>query len=321
MDEQESLKSKVGIFSDAVNPASFKILTQPDYIFLCGGPLNDFKHSLRAHFYKYKVQTNPDLLKRVQLAEKADEWYQSRKVFADLLELEEHLAGLSACILLFVESPGAIAEFGAFSQMKLLQDKLVVVIEDSHFGQTSFIRNGLVEHAQRIRPESVLSYPWLSTPLSGGPSEIDPAGATDTLDRVAEEVQQILGKKPKTTTFRPEDHGHLMLLIADLVTLNVVIVQNELQEILGSLGVSSKLPELKKYLFLLDQLHLISTFHYGNVNYFMNPSGGPEYVDYSPKSPTDRSRLRVLLRKDAPLTPEKNKALAAFLRRAGGGTL
>ena len=310
----------MGTFSDSVNPSSFKILTQPDYIFLCGGRLDDFEHSLRAHFYKYKVQTNPDLLKRVQLAENADEWYLSRKVFADLLELEEHLAGLSACILLFVESPGAIAEFGAFSQMKLLQDKLVVVIEDAHFRQTSFIRNGLVEHAQQIKPESVLSYPWLSAPTHGGPSKIDPAGATDTLDRVAEEIQKLLRAKPKTTAFRTNDHGHLMLLVADLVTLNVVMLQHELQETLSSLGISIKLIELKKYLFLLDQLHLISTFHYGNVDYFMNPSGGPEYVDYASKTPTDRSRLRTLLRKDLPLTSEKTKALLAFTRRAGGVT-
>jgi hypothetical protein len=33
-------------------------------------------------------------------------------------------AGLSACILVFVESSGAIAEFGAFSQNSLLRDKL-----------------------------------------------------------------------------------------------------------------------------------------------------------------------------------------------------
>jgi hypothetical protein len=309
----------LGKFSESVNPASFTILSQPDYIFLCGGRLDDFKHSLRAHFYKDKVQTNPDLLKRVQLAETADEWYQSRTLFADLLELEDHLAGLSACILLFVESPGAIAEFGAFSQMKLLRDKLVVVMEDSHFGRTSFIRNGLVEHAKRRRPKSVLSYPWLSTPTPGGTTEIDPAGAADTLDEVEKEIQKILRKKSKTTAFRTDDHGHLMLLIADLVALNVVVLQQELQGILKSLGISISSSELKKYLFLLTQLTLISTFHYGNVDYYINSSGKPEYVDYAPKTPTDRSRLRSLLREDLPLTPQKSKALSASPRRVVGG--
>jgi len=318
----------LGAFSDVVDPDRFTILAQPDYIFLCGGRLKDFDHSLRAHFYAYRVEPNPDLLKRVQLAEKADEWYQTRKVFADLLELEEYLAGLSACILLFVESPGAIAEFGAFSQMSLLRDKLVVVIEDTYYGKTSFIHNGLVEHLERVRPDSVLSYPWLSAVGPDGTSKIDPLGAVDTLDRVAEEVQKVLAKKPKTTAFKSNDHGHLMLLIADLVTLNVVILQNELQDLLASLKVSIALSELKKYLFLLDKLKLISAFHYGHVNYLINLSSGVEYIGYSSKkptdglkTPTDRLRLRALLRKDLPLTSEKNKALSAFSRRPVGGAL
>jgi hypothetical protein len=123
----------VGSFTESVDPDKLAILNQPDYIFLCGGPLDDFEHSLRAYFYRDEVQKNPALLEKIQLAEKADDWHQSRKLFDDLLELEEHLAGLSACVLLFVESPGAIAEFGAFSQMELIQEKLVVVIEESYF--------------------------------------------------------------------------------------------------------------------------------------------------------------------------------------------
>lgn len=310
----------MGEFTASVDPSAFKILNQPDYIFLCGGRRDDFEHSLRAHFYRDKVQKDIALSQRVQLAEEADEWYQSRKLFADLLELEEHLAGLSACVLLFVESPGAIAEFGAFSQMELLREKLVVVIEHSHFLQPSFIRNGLVEHARRTRPDSVLSYPWLSHPVGGGPSVIDPAGASDTLDEVEREIQKILAKKPKETAFRKNDHGHLMLLIADLVALNVVILQSEIHELLREVGVSITVRQLKKYLFLLDRLALISDFRYGNVDYYTNLTGATEYVRYAPKTPVDRSRLRTLLRKDLSLTTEKSRALEAFKRQMVGVT-
>jgi hypothetical protein len=308
----------VSASTDSVDPSAFKILNQPDYIFLCGGRLDDFEYSLRAHFHRDKVQKNPALSKRVQLAEKADEWYQSRKLFDDLLELEEHLAGLSACVLLFVESPGAIAEFGAFSQMELLKDKLVVVIEDSYFRQQSFIRNGLVEHARRLRPDSVLSYPWLSPPTGDSSTKIDPAGASDTLDEIEREVEEIIKKKPKTTTFRKNDHGHLMLLIADIVTLNVIILQQEIQAIIAGLGIPIKIQELRKYLFLLERLDLISTGRYGSVDYYMNRTGAPEYVTYARSKHTDRSRLRMLLREDLPLSDEKKKAFNALTRPARG---
>jgi hypothetical protein len=304
----------VSSFTDAVDPDNFAILNQPDYIFLCGGRRDDFEYSLRAHFYRDKVEPNPTLLARVQLAEKADEWYLSRKLFTDLLELEEHLAGLSACILLFVESPGAIAEFGAFSQMKLLQEKLVVVIEESHYNQQSFIKNGLVEHVRGIRPDSVLSYPWLLPPDVNDDRKIDSVGAIDTLDAVEREINKILSKKSKTTVFQKSDHGHLMLLIADLVVLNVIILQSEIQEILVQLGIAITPQALKKYLFLLDQLKLIKQKRYGNVDYYINLMGGNEYAFYAPRTPMDRSRLRTLLRNDFPMTIDKTRALNAFKR-------
>jgi hypothetical protein len=310
----------VGAFTDSVDPSAFTILNQPDYIFLCGGPLKDFDHSLRAHFYRDKVENDPVLLKKVQLAEKADEWYQSRKLFDDLLELEEHLAGLAACILLFVESPGAIAEFGAFSQMKLLQGKLIVVIEDSYFTKQSFIRNGLVEHARRIRSDSVFSYPWLLPPSAGGPSKVDPAGAADTLNEIEAEIKIILAKRPKTIAFDKNDHGHMMLLVADLVSLNVIVQQSEIHGLLTALKIEVPTQALKKYLFLLDQLALVATFRYGNVDYYLSLAGAPAFATYAPKTPADRSRLRTLLRKELPLTPNKAKALEAFKRRAAGVT-
>jgi len=307
----------VGAFTDSVDQATFTIQNQPNYIFLCGGPLRDFDHSLRAHFYRDRVEGNPDLKKRVQLAETADQWYQSRKLFEDLLEMEEYLAGLSACILLFVESPGAIAEFGAFSQMKLLQDKLVVVVEDSHFHQQSFIRNGLIEHALRMKWD-ILSYPWLAPSLGSGPRKIDIAGATDTLDQVEKEIEQILAKRPKRTPFQADDHGHLMLLIADLVALNVIASKIDLQEQLRGIGLRIEHNQLKKYLFLLDRLQLISAFQYGHSEYYINVTGGPDYVHYGPRPSTDRARLRTLIREEFPMTPEKEKALAASRRRLVG---
>ena len=310
----------MGVFADSVDPTKFAIQNQPDYIFLCGGRLDDFDRSLRAYFYRDKVKKNPLLLEKVQLAESADEWYQSRKLFDDLLELEEHLAGLSACVLLFVESPGAIAEFGAFSQMRLIQEKLVVVIEESYFTKQSFIKNGLIEHVRRARPKSVLSYPWLSS-SSGSPiGAVDPARASGTLDEVDREIKEILRRKAKTTTFRKDDHGHIMLLIADLVTLSVIILQREILRILNQLGIEITSQSLKKYLFLLDQLHLITARRFGKVDYYTDLVGGREYVSYAPRTPMDRLRLRALLRRDLPLTAAKNRALAAFRVPTAGVT-
>ena len=165
----------------------------------------------------------------------------------------------------------------------------------------------------------LLSYQWLSLPIGGGPSTIDPIGASDTLDHVERDIEEILTKKPRTTAFRKNDHGHLMLLIADLVALNVIILQHEIQELLHGLGIRTGPQELRKYLFLLEQLALISTSHYGHLDYYINATGASEYIFYAPRAPTDRSRLRTLVRRDLQLTSEKTRALDAFRRTAGLG--
>jgi hypothetical protein len=109
-----------------------------------------------------------------------------------------------------------------------------------------------------------------------------------------------------------------MLLIADLVALNVIILQREIQKILSQLGIEITPQSLKKYLFLLDQLHLITARRFGKVDYYTDLAGGHEYVTYAPRTPMDRPRLRALLRNDLPLTAEKNRALAAFRRPPTG---
>lgn len=308
----------MGAFSDLVNRDALTLLNPPDYVFLCGGRLDDLKHSLRAHFYNDRVKGNPLLERRIVLAEKADEWYQSRKLFDDLLELEEYLAGLSACILLFVESPGAIAELGAFSQMELLKGKLVVVVESTYHKQQSFIRNGPIESLRRYRAKSILPYPWLTHPSVGVP-EIDTGLLSDTLRQIEKAVEAELTNRRKSTSFLQQDHGHRMLLVADLIKLGVVVQASEIRRLLSDLQIRIQSKQLKQYLYLLEQLGIIASEPYGHATYYISCHGTPDHVGYAPKSPADRARLRAILQSDLAHDDHRKRALDAFNRRATGG--
>jgi hypothetical protein len=302
----------VAAFADSVNPRAFKVDNPPDYIFLCGGKMDDPLHSLRERFYQLRVIPDPVLSKRVKLAEDAFKWPQVLKHFDDLLELEEHLAGLSACILLVVEGPGAIAELGAFSQIQLLKDKLIVVVDRHHFKQQSFIRDGPVEQMRRLKIGRVLSYPWLAESIGRNPREIDPSALNGSLDDLVEQLRSKLASLPRSVRFRPEDHGHRMLLIADLVKLSVIILQSEIQEVLKAFDITLDGKSLGRYLYLLAQLGLIATETYGRLDYYFSVKGAPDYIRYAPKTPADRFELRRMLRNDYPLGAEKERALKAF---------
>lgn len=306
-------------FTGVVNTDAFTVSNAPDYIFLCGGRLDDLSRSLRAQFYELNVKTNPSLQERVLLAEAADNWYGSQVEFQDLLELEEHIAGLSGCVLLFVESPGAIAEFGAFSQMRLIQEKLIVVVEDSYYGQQSFIRNGLIERTIRDRPNTLLNYSWLSAPNADGHRTIDTAYVVETLNEVEHAVRVFLEQRPRTVRFSRDDLGHRLLLIADLIKLSVILIQAEINELMDRLGVSVRPTDLKRYLYLLERLDLVCKKRYGNADYFVAGSRSKDYIHYAPRTSADRARLRLLLREEFPIKGDKKKALASFERRGGVG--
>jgi hypothetical protein len=64
----------VPAFAESVNPPAFKVENTPDYIFLCGGKMDDPLHSLRERFYQLKVISDPVLSQRVKIAEDAFKW-------------------------------------------------------------------------------------------------------------------------------------------------------------------------------------------------------------------------------------------------------
>ena len=61
---------------------------------------------------------------------------------SDLLTMEEQLADYADCILLVLESPGAIAELGAFALSDKLVKSMLVVVDKVHITTESFITRG-----------------------------------------------------------------------------------------------------------------------------------------------------------------------------------
>lgn len=64
----------------------------------------------------------------------------------DLLELENMLASSVHAVVILLESPGAVAELGAFANHGELQNKLVVVVDKRYRRKKSFIMMGPVAH-------------------------------------------------------------------------------------------------------------------------------------------------------------------------------
>ncbi len=130
--------------------SDFRYITYPKFFFLCGKGFDKsdkdaYKRSNRGIIHSYIQKLIPDA--KIVLSEQL--WEDGFDQNIDLLVFEEFLAEVSDVIILFVESPGAYCELGAFAYADaLFSDKLIVVMDEKYRNGSSFISTGPVLKAK-----------------------------------------------------------------------------------------------------------------------------------------------------------------------------
>ncbi len=123
-------------------------------VFLCGASTTD-KGKLRGSFLRHVIRQDPPDLRI----------YMPEQLFDDaavadqgLISLENVLAGSVDLIVIFPESPGSIAELGAFANHPELVKKLVVCVEERHARANSFIAKGPLRQVRKVDRKRLLTY-------------------------------------------------------------------------------------------------------------------------------------------------------------------
>lgn len=124
-------------------------------IFLCGGA-GDHEAELRRKLgaalaalkskYRYSIFYPEDMFMELVLGHQK----------LDLLTLENILAKSVSSVVILLHSAGTLTELGAFSNHRLLKDKLVVVMDPKHKMSNSFISTGPIRHLQKNTSSKVL---------------------------------------------------------------------------------------------------------------------------------------------------------------------
>jgi len=131
-------------------------------IFLCGGSSKSeapFRRKLGSVIsetkskYRYSVYYPEDMFVELILGHQRQ----------DLLTLENLLAKSASAVVILLQSPGTLAELGAFSNHPQLKDKLLVVIDSRYEKSHSFINTGPVRHLQK-QTKSLVIYHDMANP-------------------------------------------------------------------------------------------------------------------------------------------------------------
>ena len=285
---------------------------RPDLVFLCGGETQKHSGMYRSarDFFRHHVETNDEaLFKRLRLAENVNNWFD-RETFADLLEVEEYLANLADLIILFVESPGSIAELGAFAVSDVLRLKTLAVINGIHPAEGSFIADGPVRRISNATADLVRYFNW-------DPQHINSPAALNTFRDISEELRVILRDRKaaakKEQRLNRESHSHRMLLLADAINIFGIALVADLVECFSEWNFSVERKQLLQYVFLLQKVGLITAVRYSNQTYLVSRTDKALIrYDYAPAAGLkDRERIKIDIRRT--LTGSRAKALESHL--------
>ena len=193
----------------------------------------------------------------------------SDNTFPDLLELENYLAHLADITVLFVESPGSIAELGAFANSDDIRPKMLAVLNNSHETEGSFISDGPIRKLSNENEDHVHYYTWNPNDLHSDLTEAEFADMTNDLVTFLEEIEAA---RPRQSSLKPAERGHALLLVADLIRMPGVATTSELLECLSALGCEADRKVLKRYLSVLQSVGFVTAHRRSNQKFFVRAS-------------------------------------------------
>jgi hypothetical protein len=177
--------------------------TRPSkFVFLCGGIIGEKNapHTLRDYLYRTR-NFSSRLNGEVVLAETARNLFHSTN-YRDLISFEEDIARIASLVLVIPESPGSLAELGAFATNDVIRRALRVIMQTQHENDESFIRLGPIEHLRtRQGRKAVGIFPW----QVDSSNRIRPNSISPHYKSVIDFINTHLETTPESTYFNRAD--------------------------------------------------------------------------------------------------------------------
>ena len=278
-------------FLTALQYSNTEILHHQGFIFLCGGKTdeNNGKYvSARGHILNKISLSNPDLANHIELAEDIKDWWRSDR-YTDLITFESDIAELSGQIVIFLESPGAIAELGSFSQIASIQRKLLIFVDEQHSNIDSFIQLGPVKYLEEHFDGSVYYFRWIN---HDNPFQIlDQELIQDCDDEIIDIINSGFDTRNHAEGYDPAITRHQMLITADLIDIMFALTITEIIEYLKQFEITINKSRLKQYLFVLEYFDLIDIVKRGS-SYFYVSNSLQIFAEYYSDKKIDRQRLK-----------------------------
>lgn len=310
----EEVSKKLTELIAALDVDQVRVGRPDNFVFLCGGKINSDASaarllSLRDFIYRRLPRS---IIPRLVLAENAAELFELSG-YRDLMEFEKDIAQIASLVALVAETPGSLAELGAFSVIEEVSNVLYVLVREELHGHTkSFIRLGpfLSLENRHGHFDPVGDFNWrVRTDGSLVRSSIW-ANRNDIFKSINE---RSAGSVEKLNTSKV---AHRMLLIYWICHVLRGARYIEIRFYLEKLGVVLDQPTVKRYVYCLQVAGWMGEKNVGSSYFY--PRIDREVLSYAFASGvTDKSHSRRKLDIVTELTSSSHKRPLPVLRLVG----
>lgn len=259
---------------------------------MCGGVIDgglEEPATLRDAFYRISASIPPEYA--MILAEDAKP-LTAEAGYRDLFSFESDIAQLVGLILIFAESPGSLAELGAFAALQTVSPSILAVLDDFYYNQISFIRNGPLLYLENTHGEEwiiVLERAEIGISDSG---ELENFNSKALHASIAPVIEKRLLAKSRWSKFVTENSGHAILLMTGLCQEFGALTISEIKQYLKYFGLEE--PRLDNFIYCATLLGWIRKVRKGHRIFYVATQGEPA-IDYAIEGngrPHDKIRWR-----------------------------
>jgi len=223
------------------------------------------------------------------------------------------VADLADITVLFVESPGSIAELGAFAASDSLRPKTLAVVNSFYDQRRTFIIDGPIQKILNEDKSLVHFYRW-------NPAKLNSRATVKEFGAMAQGLTKFLKDRakslPKEQAFDINLRGHVLLMIADLIGTAGVVTSAEIAQCLKALGRQLDKEDLERNLSLLESTSFISRVRRSNEEFFV-PGPSTQFIRYAYQpGAVLRERTKIVWSIRRRLSPLRRVVLAGAMRKS-----
>jgi hypothetical protein len=232
------------------------------------------------------------------LAEQVNAFFPDGE-YRDILSFEADIAQISELILLFSESFGSAAELGSFVMYEEIAKKLLVVIDDKHYSENSFIKLGPIRYLEKkfggdtvcvinrkdIGVHSIYNLANLDVPVF--------------TQRMGKAVDSRKERAREHTSFDPNRPGHIVKLMVGLIQHYGALYIEEIEVHVFEFGVRASQERLVALLLCAELVQWIRRDKRGVKTYYA-ATIGKDAISYKFRAGVgliDKERWRVAITK------------------------